>query len=73
MNSSPAFLEALYPTPYKVIFDRCILPLMTYRLEAMALTLFKINKLRQTQRAMKEIILGLSLRDRINNEEIRHH
>ncbi|CAG9124695.1 unnamed protein product [Plutella xylostella] len=46
-----------------------LLVVMTYGAETWSLGL--LNRLRVTQRAMKRAMLGLSLRDRIRNEEIR--
>ena len=44
---------------------------MTYGTETWSLTAGLINKLRVTQRAMERAMLGVSLRDKIRNEEIR--
>ncbi|KAI8431986.1 hypothetical protein MSG28_004515 [Choristoneura fumiferana] len=45
--------------------------LMTYGSETWCFTLGLINRLRVAQRAMERAMLGVSLRDRIRNEEIR--
>lgn len=52
------------------VHDMCIISVMAYGLETMTLTIKSANKLRITQRA-KRAMLGVSLRDRINNEKIR--
>ncbi|KAI8440612.1 hypothetical protein MSG28_001831 [Choristoneura fumiferana] len=44
---------------------------MTYGSETWCFTLGLINRLRVAQRAMERAMLGVSLRDRIRNEEIR--
>ncbi|CAH2224279.1 jg6897 [Pararge aegeria aegeria] len=44
---------------------------MTYGSETWLLTMGLIRRLRVTQRAMERAILGVSLRDRIRNVEIR--
>ena len=49
----------------------CVLPVMTYGLETMALTVKSADRLRTTQRAIERAMLGVSLKDRIKNEEIR--
>lgn len=44
---------------------------MTYEMETVSLTVKTTNKLRVTQRDIERIMLRISLRDRIRNEEIR--
>lgn len=53
------------------VFDQCVLPVMTYGAETWSLTVGLLEKLRVTQRAMERAMLGVSLRDRIRNTEIR--
>ncbi|XP_052737833.1 putative uncharacterized transposon-derived protein F52C9.6 isoform X1 [Bicyclus anynana] len=53
------------------VFEQCVLPVMTYGSETWSLTMGLIRRLRVTQRAMERAMLGVSLRDRIRNEEIR--
>lgn len=53
------------------VFEQCVLPVMTYGAETWSLTLGLLNRLGVTQRAMERAMLGVSLRDRIRNEEIR--
>ena len=53
------------------VFDQCVLPVMTYGTETWSLTIGLMNKLKVAQRAMERAMLGVSLRDRIRNEEIR--
>ena len=53
------------------VFNQCVLPVMTYGAETLTLTKKSINKLQVTQRAMERAILGISLRDKIQNNEIR--
>ena len=55
----------------KKVFNACILPVMAYGLETMAITSKKAGKLRVAQRTMERAILGISLRDRVRIEEIR--
>ncbi|CAB3231006.1 unnamed protein product [Arctia plantaginis] len=52
-------------------FNQCVLPVMAYGTETWSLTMGLIRKLRVAQRAMERAMLGVSLRDRIRNEEIR--
>ncbi|KAI8437485.1 hypothetical protein MSG28_011804 [Choristoneura fumiferana] len=49
----------------------CVLPVMTYGSETWALTMGLMRKLKVTQRAMERAMLGVSLRDRIRNDDIR--
>ncbi|CAG9137496.1 unnamed protein product [Plutella xylostella] len=51
--------------------SKCVLPVMTYGAETWCFTKGLIHKLRVAQRAMERAMLGVSLRDRIRNEEIR--
>ena len=53
------------------VFNQCVLPVMTYGTETWSLTIGLIRKLKITQRAMERAMLGVSLRDRIRNEELR--
>ncbi|XP_050310861.1 uncharacterized protein LOC126746595 [Anthonomus grandis grandis] len=53
------------------VFNACLLPVMTYGMETMTLTVKSANKLRTTQRAIERMMLGISLRDHITNESIR--
>ena len=55
----------------KKTFDQCILPVMTYGAETLSLTQATATKLRVAQRGMERSMLGLTLRDRVRNEEIR--
>ena len=55
----------------KKTFDQCILPVMTYGAETLSLTQATATKLRVAQRRMERSMLGLTLRDRVRNEEIR--
>jgi len=52
------------------VFDQCVLPVMTYGAETLTLTKKTINRIRVTQRVMERSMLGISLRDRIHNNEI---
>ncbi|KAI8426600.1 hypothetical protein MSG28_005383 [Choristoneura fumiferana] len=54
------------------VFDQCVLPVMTYGSETWALTMGLMRKLKVTQRAMERAMLGVSLRDRIRNDDIRN-
>lgn len=53
------------------VYNTCILPVTSYGLETMSLTKKSANKLRTSQRAMERSMLGISLRQKIRNEEIR--
>lgn len=53
------------------VYDTCILPVATYGLETVTLTMNSANRLRVCQRAMERAMLGVSLRDRIRNVDIR--
>jgi hypothetical protein len=55
----------------KKVYDACILPVATYGLETVTLSKLSAERLRVTQRAMERAMLGVSLRDRIRNTEIR--
>ncbi|CAG9837260.1 unnamed protein product [Diabrotica balteata] len=53
------------------VFDQCVLPVLTYGAETLTLTKAAATKLRVTQRRMERSMLGITLRDRITNEDIR--
>lgn len=53
------------------VYDMCILPVATYGLETISITKGSADLLETTQRAMERAMLGISIRDRIRNEEIR--
>lgn len=53
------------------VFDACVLPVMLYGLETVTLTKKSAQRLRVCQRAMERAMLGISLRDRQTNENIR--
>ncbi|KAI8439095.1 hypothetical protein MSG28_012958 [Choristoneura fumiferana] len=57
--------------PETRVFDQCVLPVMTYGAETWSLTVGLLERLKVTQRAMERAMLGVSLRDRIRNTEIR--
>ena len=54
-----------------MVFDQCVLPVMTYGAETLTLTTASANKLMVTQRKMERSMLGVSLRDHIRNEDLR--
>ncbi|XP_072943439.1 uncharacterized protein [Epargyreus clarus] len=53
------------------MFEQCVLPVMTYGAETWSFTVSLIRRLKVAQRAMERAMLGIFLRDRIRNEEIR--
>lgn len=53
------------------VFDQCVLPVLTYGAETLTLTKQTVNKIRIAQRKMERSMLGLSLRDRIPNNQLR--
>lgn len=55
----------------KKVYEQCVLPVITYGMETVTLTQKSANKLQTNQRAMERAMLGISLRDRVRNEEIR--
>lgn len=53
------------------VYNSCILPVATYGLETMAITKKSAAKLRVTQKAMERAMLGITLRDKVRNTDIR--
>ncbi|XP_030750175.1 uncharacterized protein LOC115877964 [Sitophilus oryzae] len=53
------------------VYNKCVLPVMTYGLETMMMTARSVNRLRVSQRAMERAMMGISLRGHIRNEDIR--
>lgn len=53
------------------VFNQCVLPVLTYGSETLTLTKKSINKIRVAQRAMERSMMGITLRDRVPNDQIR--
>lgn len=53
------------------VFNTCVLPVLTYGIQTMTLTKQSMLKLQVTQRSMERAMLGISLRDKVRNEDIR--
>jgi len=53
------------------ILDSCILPVLSYGSQTWSLTKVQTQKLQKTQRAMERKIMGIRLRDKISNRELR--
>lgn len=53
------------------VFNQCVLPVLTYGAETLTLTKKAVQKIKVTQRAMERLMLGLTLRDHITNDELR--
>ncbi|XP_060530472.1 uncharacterized protein LOC132704478 [Cylas formicarius] len=65
------FCSGLPNTLKAQIFDQYVLPTLTYGTETWAINKEIICKLQTTQRAMERRMIGVTLRDRINNNIIR--
>ncbi|CAG4942909.1 unnamed protein product [Parnassius apollo] len=53
------------------LYNQCVLPVMTYGSETWSFTAGRMRTLKVAQRAMERAMLGVSLRDRLRNEDIR--
>ncbi|CAG4968657.1 unnamed protein product [Parnassius apollo] len=53
------------------VYNQCVLPVMTYGSETWSFTAGRMRTLKVAQRAMERAMLGVSLRDRLRNEDIR--
>lgn len=53
------------------VYDACVLPIATYRLETTTLTQKSADRLKTSQRAMERWMLGIDLQDNIQNTKIR--
>ncbi|CAK1584698.1 unnamed protein product [Parnassius mnemosyne] len=53
------------------LYTQCVLPVMTYGTETWSFTAGRMRKLKVAQRAMERAMLGVSLRDKLRNEDIR--
>ncbi|CAK1590282.1 unnamed protein product [Parnassius mnemosyne] len=54
------------------LYNQCVLPVMTYGTETWSVTAGRMRKLKVAQRAMERAMLGVSLRDKLRNEDIRN-
>ncbi|RVE54059.1 hypothetical protein evm_001182 [Chilo suppressalis] len=50
------------------VFNQCVLPVMTYGAETWTLMVRLVHRFKVAQRAMERAMLGVSLKDRIRNE-----
>ena len=55
----------------KKVYNECILPVTTYDMETVTITRANAERLRVHQRAVERRMLGISLRDRVRNTELR--
>ena len=53
------------------ILESCVIPVLCYGAETWALTKSQVSSLQKTQRAMERSLLGIKLRERKSNEEMR--
>ena len=53
------------------IFNQCIIPVLSYGAETWATTKKLEKKLRVTERAMERIMVGVTRRDKVRNEDLR--
>ncbi|RVE44730.1 hypothetical protein evm_010634 [Chilo suppressalis] len=51
------------------VFHQCVLPVMTYGAQTWTLTVRLVHRFKVAQRAMERAMLGVSLKDRIRNED----
>ncbi|CAK1589840.1 unnamed protein product [Parnassius mnemosyne] len=58
------------PQNLKMKLYECVLPVMTYGSETWSFTAGRMRKLKAAQRAMERAMLGVSLRDKLRNEDI---
>ena len=54
------------------VFNTCVLPVLTYGSQTWSINKAQVKRLRVAQRAMERIMLGVWLRDRIRNTEVRN-
>ena len=53
------------------VFNSCVLPVLTYGLEAATMSVEQMRRLAVTQRSMERRMIGVTLRDRVRNVEVR--
>ena len=70
-GSNDVFKSRLPQTLKTRVFNQCVLPVLTYACETWTLTVETIHRLKVAQRSMERAMLGISLRDRIKNEDVR--
>ena len=54
------------------LFDQCIIPVLSYGSETWTTTKKLEKKLRVTERAMERIMVGITRKDRVRNEDLRN-
>jgi hypothetical protein len=68
---SRVFSSSIPQSQKTKVFNQCVLPVMTYGAETWTLTARLVHKFKVAQRGIERALLGVSLRDRIRNQEIR--
>ncbi|GJQ87450.1 hypothetical protein Trydic_g19214 [Trypoxylus dichotomus] len=71
IRNNEEHLQSKQSNPPETEFDQCILQIVTYGGVTLTLTKTAAEKLRMAQGRMERSMLGLTLRDRLRNEEIR--
>ena len=56
---------------YKMVFNQCVLPAMTYGCQTWSFTKAFVKKLETSQRAIERKMLNVKLEDKIRNSIIR--
>ena len=69
---STIFRDEDLPLSLKVqVFNQCLIPVLSYGEETWATTKKLEKKLRVTERAMERIMVGVTRKDRVRNEDLR--
>ena len=55
----------------KQLFDQCIIPVLSYGADTWTTTIKMKKKLRVTERAMERIMIGVTRKDRVTNQNLR--
>ena len=54
------------------LFNQCIIPVLTYGTETWTTTKKLEKQLKITERAMERILIGVTRRDRVRNQDLRN-
>ena len=55
----------------QIFHDQCIIPVLSYGVETWTTTKRLEKKLKVTERAMERVLIGVTRKDRVSNQDLR--